>query len=111
MAIVSITDLKAKFENGDYPRQADYEDLIDTLNAAAFGGSLEDYIEVIEKGQPNGVAELDENGFVPSTQLDIVNKVPISATAPTITEQGALWYNSSDGSLYVYFEEFWVEVI
>jgi len=31
MAIISITDLKAKFEAGDYPRSADYTDLIDTL--------------------------------------------------------------------------------
>lgn len=111
MAIVSITDLKAKFEAGDYPKQSDYEDLIDTLNASAFGGSLDNYIEIVEKGQPNGVAELDANGYVPAAQLDIVNKVPVSATAPSITEQGSLWYNSSDGSLYVYFEEFWVEVI
>jgi hypothetical protein len=31
MAIISITDLKAKFQAGDYPRSADYTDLIDTL--------------------------------------------------------------------------------
>lgn len=71
MAIVSISDLKAKFEAGDYPKQSDYEDLIDTLNASAFGGSLDNYIEIVEKGQPNGVAELDANGYVPANQLDI----------------------------------------
>jgi hypothetical protein len=31
MAIISITDLKSKFQAGDYPRSADYTDLIDTL--------------------------------------------------------------------------------
>jgi len=31
MAIISITDLKAKFDSGDYPRSVDYTDLIDTL--------------------------------------------------------------------------------
>jgi hypothetical protein len=31
MAIISITDLKAKFQAGDYPRSVDYTDLIDTL--------------------------------------------------------------------------------
>ena len=33
MAIVSIEDIKAKFEAGDYPRSSDYIDMIDTLAA------------------------------------------------------------------------------
>lgn len=32
MAILTITQLKSKFENGDFPRQQDFWDLIDTLN-------------------------------------------------------------------------------
>ena len=33
MAIVSIEDIKSKFEDGDYPRSSDYIDMIDTLAA------------------------------------------------------------------------------
>jgi hypothetical protein len=33
MSIVTINQLKAKFESGDWPRSADYMDLIDTLAA------------------------------------------------------------------------------
>lgn len=32
MAILTIEQLKSKFENGDFPRQQDFWDLIDTLN-------------------------------------------------------------------------------
>lgn len=35
MAILTIEQLKAKFENGDFPRQQDFWDLIDTLNEDA----------------------------------------------------------------------------
>jgi len=31
MAIITIEQLKAKFESGDWPRSVDYMDLIDTL--------------------------------------------------------------------------------
>ena len=33
MAIRTITELKSKFESGDWPRSSDYVDLIDTLAA------------------------------------------------------------------------------
>ena len=40
MAILSIDQLKSKFERGDFPRQQDFWDLIDTLNEdAVFFGS------------------------------------------------------------------------
>lgn len=43
MAIITVNQLKAKFEAGDYPRSTDYLDLIDTLAAlpeAGAGGSV-----------------------------------------------------------------------
>lgn len=56
------------------------------------------------------------SGYYNSSEVDnlfstLITKVPTGATAPATTEVGALWYNSSDGSLYVYFDGFWVEVI
>jgi hypothetical protein len=38
MAIVTVDQLKAKFEGGDYPRSTDYINLIDTLAALPEGG-------------------------------------------------------------------------
>lgn len=50
------------------------------------------FIEHKEKGQPNGVATLDENGKVPSTQLPpldfTVNEIPIDKQTPTPTQNG-----------------------
>lgn len=39
MAIVSVEDLKTKFESGDSPRSADYINLIDTLAALPVAGA------------------------------------------------------------------------
>jgi hypothetical protein len=38
MAIVSIENIKAKFEAGDSPRSSDYIDMIDTLASLPEGG-------------------------------------------------------------------------
>jgi hypothetical protein len=46
--------------------------------------SLEDYILLTEKGEPLGVAELDENGYVPISQLDLTG---VSATVTGTTGQ------------------------
>ena len=39
--------------------------------SASLSGTLDDYVPLTQKGAPNGVAELDVNGFVPAEQLDI----------------------------------------
>lgn len=50
------------------------------------------FVERKEKGQPNGVATLDENGKVPSVQLPpldfIVSEIPIDKQTPTPTQNG-----------------------
>lgn len=33
----------------------------------------------------------------------------VSDTAPLLPSEGDLWYNSTDGSTYVYYDSFWVE--
>lgn len=57
-------------------------------------------IDESEKGQPNGVATLDENGFIPSTQINGqmahvfgVDGVATASTLPTLT-------NSDAGDIY-----------
>jgi hypothetical protein len=47
--------------------------------AVALQGSLGDYVPLTQKGSPLGVAELDENGFVPASQLDIDVTADINA--------------------------------
>jgi hypothetical protein len=37
--------------------------------------------------------------------------VAISDTAPTDTEATPLWWDSSDGTLYIYYDGFWVEAV
>jgi hypothetical protein len=39
MSIITIEQLKAKFESGDWPRSTDYMDLIDTLAALPESGT------------------------------------------------------------------------
>lgn len=35
--------------------------------------------------------------------------ITVSDTAPSNPSEGDLWYNSTDGSTYVYYDSFWVE--
>lgn len=46
-----------------------WSDLSYFKNLEDLGGSLDDYILVSTKGQANGVAELDSDGKIPSTQI------------------------------------------
>jgi hypothetical protein len=57
------------FKIGDGINTWDLLDYFET--ATALQGTIDDYIPLTEKGAALGVAELDANGFVPSSQLDI----------------------------------------
>lgn len=63
------------------------------------------YIATSTKGQANGVASLDADGLVPSTQLpsfvdDVVELITISATAPASCATGDKYLNSTDKKIY-----------
>ena len=47
----------------------DWSTLAYFLDETALTGSLEDYVLLVDVGQPNGVASLDANGQVPASQL------------------------------------------
>lgn len=56
-------------------------------------------------GSANGVATLDENGLVPSTQLpgfvdDVIEINTISATAPATCAKGDKYYNSTSAKIF-----------
>lgn len=63
-------------------------------------GKVDSKVDKSEKGQPNGVATLDENGFIPSTQINGqmahvfgVDGVATASTLPTLT-------NTDIGDIY-----------
>jgi hypothetical protein len=61
-------------------------------SGASLQGSLDDYIPLTQKGVALGVAELDANGFVPASQLDIDVSGDINAAIAALV-------NSAPGTL------------
>lgn len=66
-------------------------------------------IDETEKGQPNGVATLDENGFIPSTQINGqmarvfgVDGVATASTLPTLTnlDVGKIYWTTDTKEFY-----------
>lgn len=63
-------------------------------------------ISSTEKGVANGVATLDSNGLVPSSQLpgfvdDVIEINTISATPPATCSEGDKYYNSTSAKIFV----------
>ena len=56
-----------------------WSDLTYFIDATTLSGSLDDYIPLASAGVADGVATLDENGFVPASQLDIDVAADINA--------------------------------
>ena len=72
-------------------------------------GKIDSKIDSSEKGQPNGVATLDENGFIPSTQINGqmahvfgVDGVATASTLPTLTNTdiGDIYYTTDTKEFY-----------
>jgi hypothetical protein len=72
--------------------------------------SLEDYILLTEKGEPLGVAELDENGKVPAEQLGLENYVTLTGeqtlSGKSISDSLTFTNVTSGGSGFVYTDDF-----
>ena len=80
----------------------------DLVRTDGLTGALGDYIPSSEKGEPEGVAELDITGKVSAAQLP--PDFDVSATTPPASPQvGDAWYDSASGNLYVYYDSYWVE--
>jgi hypothetical protein len=64
MAIKSITELKSKFESGDWPRSSDYVDLIDTLASLPIetwdGGDIVSNTDYLSYGET--IRDAEEEG-------------------------------------------------
>jgi hypothetical protein len=75
----------------------------------SLGTSLGDYIEISEKGNPDGVATLDENGQVPAEQLGnagggadftitdalLGDTLYVGSTEPSDPAEGDIWIDES----------------
>lgn len=100
--------IAATFDN------APTDDSDNLVKSGAIKDALDDKLDTSLKGAANGLAELDANGLVPSTQLpsyvdDVLELVAISATAPSEAAAGDLYYNSTDKKIYTYKNGAWAD--
>lgn len=102
MAVISVETLKTKFESGDWPRSADYMDLIDTLAALPEGG-VGGGGNVLLNGSGNPSNETGSNGdfYINTVNYDIYGPKasgawgsPVSLIGP----QGATGAQGETGS-------------
>jgi hypothetical protein len=72
--------------------------------------SLDEYILLTEKGEPSGVAELDENGKVPAEQLGLENYVTLTGeqtlSGKSISDSLTFTNVTSGGNGFVYTDDF-----
>lgn len=80
--------------------------------------TIDGKIDETEKGQPNGVATLDENGFIPSTQINGqmahvfgVDGVATAATLPDSANEGDIYYTTDTKKFYNYNGTSWDDPI
>ena len=113
---IELTDLSATgpitYDNTTGVISATYDnaptnDSNNLVKSGAIKDALDDKLDVSLKGAANGLAELDANGLVPSTQLpsyvdDVIDLVAISATAPATASNGDKYYNTGDKKIYTY---------
>ena len=94
MALVTVEELKEKFENGKIPEQQDYEDLIDTLNSGAAASVAHGYGEM----NPNGTVDRNtrERIFPPEVKA-LIDDNPESLLFWTDTTPGVL--EGEDGEI------------
>ena len=76
--------------------------------------TIDGKIDETEKGQPNGIATLDENGFIPSTQINGqmahvfgVDGVATAATLPDSANEGDIYYTTDTKKFYNYNGTSW----
>jgi hypothetical protein len=71
MSIITIEQLKAKFESGDWPRSTDYMDMIDTLAALPDRGESGGNVVLSGVGVPSEGTGLNGDFYINSSNYDI----------------------------------------
>ena len=64
-------------------------------------GSLGDYIPLTDKGQPNGVAELDADGMIPLAQMPVFTYVISTGSSTTIDTTALSSFNTIEYTISI----------
>ena len=80
---------------------------VDTWTNLEYYSSVQDLL----LGQPNGIATLDSNGDIPSSQLgNVPPGTTMSDTAPSNPQSGARWFKTSTAQEFIYYNSAWIEI-
>lgn len=127
MAVLTIEELKTLFSSGKYPRQIDYESLIDTLGGGSGNATITASDTAPVDPDPaqlwyntaEAKAYIYYDSFwielVPSTQGPAGEdgqdgRFITSATAPANPVNGDAWFDTESGKMFVYYDSYWVEI-
>lgn len=85
-----------------------FTDDIEVSGNVVSDGLVVSSVEIDPTGASSSQALVfDGSKFLPS---DVAGGVEISNTAPQDPSEGDLWFDSSTGSVFVYYDSFWIEV-
>ena len=106
--------VRANIGAGESGFSGDYNDLKNKPSTFPPSTHTHDYIPVIQKGAANGVAELDENGKVPTAQLpsyvDDVLEYSAKSSFPSTGEAGKIYIDTSTNITYRWSGSVYVEI-
>jgi hypothetical protein len=105
------------FDSAGSPVQAQI-DAKANIDAPAFTGAV-DFTSATVTGIDLLPTQTGENGNYLTTDgsasswaaIEIPPGTVVSDAAPSTPDAGQLWWNSSDGTLYIYYDSFWIEAV
>lgn len=90
------------------------------LGKKRFTDDIEVSGNVVSDGLTVSSVEIDPTGAASSQALifngtkfapsDVAGGVEVSSTAPSDPSEGDFWFDSTTGSIFVYYDSFWIEV-
>ena len=86
-----------------------FGELYATLDPASLTELAQDYAAAMfTEGVHSGIiVEYDDDGNV--INLTVIGQTSLGTTPPADPVEGALWYDTTDGRLYVYYDNTWVD--
>ena len=72
--------------------------------------SIDSLSDVNTSGVTNGQVLLYSSGqWIPANSSSGSNTISASDTSPSSPSLGTLWFNTSTGRMYVYYDSYWIE--